>query len=670
MRKIAMAGLAAVVFSAFGAEAQFAGVFTQRYDQSRSGQNLSETTLTPANVKAKLFGKLFSYPVDNQVYGQPLYVPGVTIAGIGTRNVLYIATENDSVYAFDADGLSPYVLWSVNFTNPGNGITTINCTLTGLQCNVFPNTGITGTPVIDPNTGTIYVLARTAETSAGKTTYVARLHALDITSGAEKLGGPVKITGSVPGTGTGSHHGIITFDPLHDNHRPGLTLANGTIYIGWAGNAHGWITAYDATTLAQVAIFNSTPNGTLGGIWATGNGFAVDANGNLFVSTGDGTFDANTGGVDYADSVLELSPTLQVLQYFTPMDQACRAPIQYDWDLGSGGPMILPTQNGNFPNELVMAGKGGACGAMGYADTFSDGHTVAPIYLLNRDSLGGYEQGAGGTDADIQTIEGAPHGYWSSPAFWTGPTGSFVYFSGVGSETGVGDNLRQFSLTNGLLSTTPAASSTNIFPVGSNPVISANNAANGVLWTIERKDINSAAPGTHTAILYAFSATTVSTTLYNSGQTRVGGVVRDQTGCANKFNVPTIANGKVYIGTQNEIDVFGLLPAPAAPIPSVSAPCINFVNVPVGTTSPAQSTTLTNLGPGTLTIGGISVQGINPAEFTESDNCGGSVAQSANCTINVTFTPTLAKIPQQAYVQILDNAIGGALTLQLTGTGK
>ena len=670
--KFAMVGLVlTVVFSALCAQAQFSGVLTQRNDLARSGQNLFETTLTPSNVKAKLFGKLFSYPVDNQVYAQPLYVPNVAIPGIGTRNVLYIATENDTVYAFDADGLSPYVLWSVTYTDPANGITPINCTLTGLQCNVFPNTGITGTPVIDPNTGTIYVVARTAETVLGKTTYVARLHALDITNGAEKFGGPVKITGSVPGTGPGSRHGIITFDTLHDNHRPGLVLANGNIYIGWAGNAHGWITAYNATTLAQVAIFNSTPNGTLGGIWATGNGFAVDGAGNLYVSTGDGTFDANTGGIDYADSVLQLSPTLQVLQYFTPMDQACRAPIQYDWDLGSGGPMLLPTQGGNFPNELIMAGKGGACGAMGYADTFSDGNTVAPIYLLNRDSLGGYEQGTGGTDADIQTIEGAPHGYWSSPVFWTGPGGSYIYYSGVGTETGQGDYLRQYSLTNGVLSTGPIAASTNLFPVGSNPSVSANGSSNGILWAIERKDINSAAPGTHTAILYAFSASSVATTLYNSAQTKQNGAYRDQTGCANKFNVPTIPNGNVYIGTQNEVDVFGLLPTQrTAPVPSVSAPCINFVNVPLGTTSPAQTSTLTNLGPGTLTIGGISVQGINPSEFTESDNCGTSLAQGASCTISLTFTPALAKIPQQAYVQILDNAIGGALTLQATGTGK
>lgn len=663
----------AILLGGYGAQAQFTGVLTQHNDLSRSGQNLWETTLTPSNVTAKKFGKLFSYPVDNQVYAQPLYVPNVSIPGIGTRNVLYIATEGDSVFAYDADGLSPYLLWSDNFTNPANGITTINCTLTGLQCNVFPTTGITGTPVIDPNTNTLYVVARTAETANGKTTYVARLHALDITTGAEKFGGPVAITGSVPGTGTGSRNGKIPFDTLHDNHRPGLVLANGNIYIGWAGNAHGWITAYNATTLAQVAIFNSTPNGTLGGIWASGNAFAVDANGNLYLSTGDGTFDANTGGIDYGDSVLQLSPTLQVLQYFTPMDQACRAPISNDWDLGSGGPMLLPTQGGSFPDELLMAGKGGE-GLLGgvscFVDSFPDG-TFAPIYLLNQDSLGGYEQGAGGIDANIQTVEGAPHGYWSNPVYWQGPSASYVYLSGLGSETGQGDYLKQYSLTNGVLSTTPIAQSTNLFTVGSNPSISANGSSNGILWAIMRKDINSASPGTHSAVLYAYSATSVATTLYNSAQFRQSGAFRDQMGCANKFAVPTIANGKAYAATQNEIDVFGLLPTTlSAPVPSLSTTCFNFFNVAVGTTSAAQTTTLTNLGPGALAINGVSLVGINPSEFAESDNCGSSLAQGAACTISLTFTPALAKIPQQAYLQINDNAIGGALTLELTGTGK
>jgi hypothetical protein len=672
--RITLAGLmVSLLLCAGGVQAQFAGVLTQHNDLARTGQNLSETILTPSNVKPKTFGKLFSYPVDNQVYAQPLYVPNVAIAGMGTRNVLYVATEGDTLFAFDADGLSPYVLWSVNFTDPANGVTTINCTLTGLQCNVFPTTGITGTPVIDPVTGTIYVVVRTAETNAGKTQYLARLHALDITSGAEKFGGPVSITGSVPGTGTGSKKGVVAFDTLHDNHRPGLVLANGNIYIGWAGSGHGWITAYNATTLKQVGIFNSTPNGTLGGLWASGNAFAVDTNGNIYVATGDGTFDANTGGLDYGDSVIQFSPTLQVLQYFTPKDQLCRAQMANDWDLGSGGPMLLPPQAGAATNELIVAGKGGQgdiAGVTCYVDSFSDG-TFAPIYMLNPDSLGGYEEGAGDTDANLQTIQGSPRGYWSSPAYWQGPSGNYVYYSGMGTETGVGDSLRQYSVTKGVLSPTSIANSSNVLPVGSTPSISANGTSNGIVWTIERRDINAAAPGIHTALLYAYNATDVGTMLYNSGQTKVDGQYRDQTGCGNKFAVPTIANGKVYVATQNEIDVFGLLPTNlTTPAPSVSNPCFNFVNIPVGTTSAAQSTTLTNLGPGTLTISGIGLKGVNTSVFTEKNTCPQSLAPGAACTITITFTPTVSKIPQQAYVRINDNAIGGALTLEMTGTGQ
>lgn len=673
MRITLASWMVALILCAGGARAQFAGVLTQHNDLARTGQNLSETILTPANVKSKTFGKLFSYPVDNQVYAQPLYVPNVTIPGFGTRNVLYVATEGDTLFAFDADGLSPYLLWSLTFAAPADNVTPINCTLTGLQCNVFPYTGITGTPVIDPVSGTIYVVVRTANTSAGKTEYIARLHALDITSGAEKFGGPVSITGSVPGTGVGSKKGVVAFDTLHDNHRPGLVLANGNIYIGWAGSGHGWVIAYNATSLKQIGIINTTPNGVLGGVWASGNAFAVDANGDLYVATGDGTFDANTGGTDYGDTVIKFSPTLQVLQYFTPEDQLCRAQLPNDWDLGSGGPMLLPPQTGAATSELIIAGKGGEgyiAGATCYVDQFADG-TFAPIYMLNPDSLGGYEQGAGDTDADLQTIQGTPRGYWSSPAYWQGPSGNYIYYSGVGTETGVGDSLRQYSLTNGVLSSTSIANSVNILPVGSTPSISANGATNGIVWTIERRDINAAAPGIHTALLYAYDATNVATMLYNSGQTKVDGQYRDQTGCGNKFAVPTIANGKVYVGTQNEIDVFGLLPTTAsAPAPSVSNPCLNFVNIPVGTTSAAQTTTLANLGPGDLTISGIGLKGLNTSTFTEANNCPKSLAPAATCTITVTFTPTVASIPEQAYIRINDNAIGGALTLELTGTGQ
>jgi hypothetical protein len=658
--------LCVAILSALGPAARaqgFAGVLMQHNDLGRTGQNLNEITLTTSNVRSTTFGKLFSYPVDNQVYAQPLYVPSVLIPGQGTHNVLYVATEGDSLFAFDADGLSPTVLWSLNFTNPASGVNTISCVLSGLTCSVYPTTGITGTPVIDPTSKIMYVLVRTAETSAGVTTYVQRLHALDITTGAEMLGGPVVIGGSVKGTGQGSKHGVLTFNTLHENHRPGLVLANNNIYIAWAGSIHGWVMAYNAQTLAQVAIFSTTPNGTLGGIWAAGNGLAVDSNGNLYAATGDGTFDANTGGPDYGDTLIQFSPSLQVLQYFTPMDQACRAPLSVDLDLGAGGPMILPTQGRTYPDEIIQAGKGGAP-----CDQFPDGNWAVPIYLVNRDIMGGYDPTQ---DHDIQTIEGTVHGYWSNPAYFQGPTSAYVYYSGMTSESGTGDYLKAYTVTNGVVSSTPAAQTSNLFKIGSTPSISANGTNNGIVWAMQRKDTLSAAPGNQPAVLYAYLATNVTKSLYNSAQTKQFGHIRDQMGCATKFQTPTIANGKVYVGTENEVDVFGLLPtSPSAPLPTISTPCFSFTNQAVGTTSAAQTTTLTNLGPGTLTIGGISMLGLNPSEFAPTSTCGASLAQGASCTISITFTPSIAKIPQQAYVQISDNAIGGALTLEVVGTGK
>jgi hypothetical protein len=665
LRTLRQVGVTALILSVLAPVAMaqgYAGTFTQHNDLSRTGQNLNETTLTTTNVRSTTFGKLFSLPVDNQVYAQPLYVPSVAIPGQGTHNVLYVVTEGDSVFAFDADGLSQTPLWSVNFTDPANGVNIISCILSGLQCNVYPNTGITATPVIDPVAGIMYVLERTANTTNGVTTYVQTLHALSITTGADIVT-PVVIAGSVKGTGVGSAHGVVTFNSLHENNRPGIVLANNTIYLAWAGSAHGWIMAYNATTLAQIAVFCTTPNGSLGGVWATGNGLAVDSNGNIYAATGDGPFDVNTGGSDYGDSLIQFSPTLEVLQYFTPSDQACRAPITTDLDLGSGGPMILPTQGGTFPDELIQTGKGGSP-----CDLFN-GSYAAPIYVVNRDSMGGYNANQ---DADIQTVAGAVHGYWSDPAFWQGPSSSYLYFSGETSEgNGGGDYLRQYTLTNGVISTASVEQTANTFTMGSTPSISANGTQNGIVWAMERKDIDSSAPGLTPAVLYAYLGTNVAKTLYTSAQTKVGGAVRDQMGCGNKFQTPTIANGKVYVGTQNEIDVFGLLAnKPAAPLPTVTVPCFSFSGETVGTTSPAQTTTLTNLGPGALTISGISFQGINLSEFSQTNTCGSSIAQGASCKISITFTPSIATIPQQAYLQVSDNQVGGALTLEVTGVGS
>ncbi|MFZ0421084.1 MAG: choice-of-anchor D domain-containing protein [Candidatus Sulfotelmatobacter sp.] len=629
----------------------FTGVFTQHNDNARTGQNLNETVLTTTNVTSSKFGRIFSYPVDGQVYAQPLYVPNVTIPNQGVHNVLYVATENDTLYAFDADGLTPNILWRLSFINPSSGITTINCIATGIVCNVYPITGITSTPVIDPTSNTIYLLVRTQENNNS----VQRLHALDITTGAEKFGGPVEITAVVNGTGTGTSRGKIQFDALHDNQRTALLLANGNIYIGWAGQAHGWFMAYNAQTLAQVAVMNTTPNGTLGGVWQAGNGPALDSLGNIYFATGDGTFDANTGGVDYGDTLLKLNADLTVLDYFTPMDQACRL-LPNDLDLGSGGPLIFPAQSGSYPDEIIESGKGGSP-----CDLFGSTYAV-PIYLVNRDDMGGYDPNQ---DQDIQTIEGTVHGYWGSPTYWQSPTAQYVYYSGMTSEAGSGDYLKQYSITNGLVSTAPVEQTPNLFPVGSTPSISANGTSNGILWTVERKDILSASPGTHPAVLYAYEAANVSKLLYDSAQAKE---LRDQPGCANKFVTPTIANGKVYVGTQNELDVYGILPTTqTTPVATISAPCINFAAQTVGKKSPPATTTLSNLGPGNLTINSIALTGYNPTEFTETNTCGASLAPGTSCTISITFTASVGKIPQIVDVAISDNAAGGGTNVFVIG---
>lgn len=527
-------------------------VITWHNDNAHTGQYLRETLLTPLNVNANSFGKLGAFAVDGQIYAQPLYWPGLFIPHVGTRNVVFVATENDSVYAFDADSPGSQPLWQVNSTSPPN-VVPVPCVDIGV-CHVFPMVGITGTPVIDPSSKTLYVVARTKEIQGNNVTYVQRLHALDIATHVEKFGGPVEITAPVNG---------ISFDPLHAGQRPGLLLLQGlrgadnVVYIGWAGYTHegppvlpGWIMAYDAQTLKQLAVFDTTPNGIDGGIWGAGGGLTADPEGNIYASVADGTFDVNTGGIDYGDSLLKLKlngGALNVSDYFTPMDQACR--LQGDLDLGSGSPMVLPhDSSATITDEVLISGKGGVpCDLFG-------GVYASPIYLVNRGRMGHFH---GQMDNVVQTVAGATAGYWSAPAYWKGQTAAYVYYSGVLQDTanGVGDNLRMYTLSGGMLSTLPIAQSPNIFPVGSTPSVSANGATDGILWAIERQDNFKQKPGNRPAVLYAYDATNVARELYNSSQAGT----RDQAGPATKYQVPTIAGGKVYVGTQTELDVYGLM---------------------------------------------------------------------------------------------------------------
>jgi hypothetical protein len=514
-------------------------VLTYHNDNFRDGLNNQETILTPANVNSTNFGRLYNVSVDGYVYAQPLYMPNVTIGG-QTHNVVFIATEHDSVYAFDANNPSNGPLWQTSFINPSAGVTTVPSADTNTT-DIVPEVGITGTPVIDGTTGTLYVVAKTKENPSGGTNpdYVQRLHALDITTGADKM--PAVVIGdtqydgtnytyvsgvSVPGTGDGSVKGVVTFNALRENQRPGLLLLNGVVYVAAAshgdnGPYHGWVIGYNATTLQLTSALNVDPNGGLAGIWMTGNGPAADSAGNVYASTGNGTFDANTGGADYGDSVVKLSTSsgLAVASYFTPYNQASLA--QLDLDLGSGGILLLPDQPGLHPHELITAGKEGK------------------IYVLNRDSLGGFNATA---DQVVQEFKGLNKSAYSSPAYFN----NTVYYHGVG------DVLKAFGLSNGMLRTHPSSVSKTTFGnPGATPSISANGTSNGIVWELQTDAWIRGGP----AVLHAYDASNVSRELYNSSQKGT----RDKLGPAVKFSVPTIANGKVYVGTRTSFSIFGLL---------------------------------------------------------------------------------------------------------------
>jgi hypothetical protein len=493
-------------------------VTTYHMDNFRTGLNANETLLTSSSVKMQTFGKLFSYNVDGFIVAQPLYMPDVNIPALGTHNVVYVATQNDSVYAFDADQVgngSP--LWQASFTNPAAGITSVPIADNGCPDTMFVNVGIMGTPVIDAATGTLYVSVKTKEIVGTKKNYVQRLHALDITNGQEKFGGPVVISASVP-TSTGT----LSFDPLHHNQRPGLLLSNGTLYIAYGSNgcdqfAHGWILAYNPTTLQQTAVWNGSPNQTFGAsIWQSGSGLGADANGNIYVNLANGTFNVNVGGSDFGDTLLKLTLGPQGLvwsDYFEPFDQENMAEL--DLDLGSGGVLLLPDQPGPHAHLMIGAGKTGS------------------IYMVDRESMGQYN-----TNDNSQIVQYLPDAmgpFLSNPLYWNGK----VYFYANN------DSVKQYTLTNGLLSTTPTVQSKK-YPAASVPAISANGNSDGIVWLVR----NPPAP-----ILSALNAVTLAE-IYNSTQS----ASRDALGSTAHFITPIVANGKVFVGTKTQLVTYGLLP--------------------------------------------------------------------------------------------------------------
>ncbi|HLI81227.1 MAG TPA: hypothetical protein VKV03_14665 [Candidatus Binataceae bacterium] len=495
------------------------GALTYHYDNARDGQNLGETILTPTNVNSTTFGKLFSRTVDGYVYAEPLYVNGIQIPHVGATEVVYVATEHDSVYAFDAGGARVAPFWHVSFLSKKPRVSTVTWAQVG-STDIVPEIGITGTPVIDPVSNTLYVAAKTFENP----NFVYRLHALDLATGAEKFGGPVVIAASAPGTGDANHNGSITFDAHIANQRSGLALSNGVVYLPFAshgdnGQYHGWILGYDASTLEQVSSFIDTPNGSLGGIWMAGGAPVIDSDGNLLVATGNGTFDEDEGGLDYGDSLVKLGPTdtsnLDVIDYFTPFDQFALA--QMDLDLGSGGVIELPDQSTGPIHLAVTGGKEGT------------------LYLVDCDNMGHFN--ATDNSQIVQSIMGQMPSVFSTPAYFNGT----VY---IGGEF---DNLKAFSLSNGQLSTSPTSETSTFFQYpGATPVISANGSQDGIVWAIANQTV---------AALYAFDATNLANQLYISTEKRE----RDAMTGYVKFSVPTVANGRVFVGSQKRLTVFGSL---------------------------------------------------------------------------------------------------------------
>ena len=522
----------------------FTGVLTYHNDNARTGQYLQETELTPANVNEKQFGKLSSFTVDGFVYAQPLYVSNVLIAG-QLRNVVFVATEHNSVYAFNADSSSSTPLWHRSFIDAANGITTVpfqdtasppgytgpGPVIPGGCTDLTPEIGITGTPVIDPATGTLYVVAKTKEVSGANVAYEHRLHALDIRTGISRPGSGQALRASVPGTTEPNDgKGSVLFQSLRQNQRAALLLSNNVISVAFSSHCvirpyQGWVLAYDATTLDQLGAFNVTPNDPKGkgGIWHSGGGPAADAGGNVFVMTGDGPFNADAGGNSYSDSVLKLaSGSLAVSDYFTPFNQATLETTNAD--MSSGGPLLLPDQSVGPPRLMVGAGKQGI------------------VYLLNRDNLGGFQ--AGSDSQIVQSFPGGVCGAGSCRVF-----GTPAYFNNTVYTVAIDDRLKAYSLVAGRLSL--SGQSPNTFPVpGATPAISANGSSNGIVWVLQTN--GSGQP----AVLRAYAAADVSNQLYNSSQN----LARDNPGQAVKFTVPTIANGKVYVGAQGRVSVFGLLP--------------------------------------------------------------------------------------------------------------
>jgi hypothetical protein len=489
-------------------------VLTANYGNERTNANLGETILTTANVNPALFGKLGEYKVDGQIYAQPLFVTGAAIVGQGIRNLVYVATMHNSVYAFDADSPgSTTPLWQVNL---GPSLPTRVVHLRAINREI----GILGTPVIDLGTNTIFLVAESYELG----TPIFKLHALDLSDGSEKLGGPMVIQATADGSGDASQNGKITLDPFQHLQRPGLLLANNSIYTGFGSiddryPYHGWILAYDASTLNRTAVFNDTPEGGSGGVWQSGRGLGADESGNIYTVTGNGDYD---GLVNFGESFVKLSPSLQVLDWFAPDDW--RELSDVDYDLGSLGPVLVPGTN------LLIGGD-----------------KASHLYLVDRENMGHL----GIPDAPVpQIFQPISWGGLHNMALWSREPSPIAYFVEEGDWTGA------FRITGGTMENSPFSqtSVTSDWPF-QGMAISANGGAggSGILWLTAGDHSLPAVPGT----LYAFDALDLTNLLWMSEMKPK----RDRMGRFAKFATPTVANGRVYVPTlSRSLTVYGLLP--------------------------------------------------------------------------------------------------------------
>jgi hypothetical protein len=500
-------------------------VVTYHYDNLRTGQNVNETTLTTANVNSSKFGKLGSFSVDGKVDGQPLYLSNVSIPGKGTKNVLYVVTEHDSIYAFDADsvsGSSSTVLWRVSALKSGESSSDDR------GCGqVTPEIGITSTPVIDRTRNAIYLVSVSKD---GNGNYFHRIHALDLTTGNELFGGPTTVSATYPGSGANSSNGNVVFDARSYNERAGLLQIGGTIYTSWgshcdAGSYTSWVMSYSADTLHQTKVLNLVPNGNEGGIWMAGTAPAADASGNIYLIVGNGDFDTSLNGSGFpangncGNCYVKMSAGLQLLDYFTPQNTVSESGA--DTDFGSGGPLLLPDLKdgqGNTRHLAVGSGKD------------------ATIYVVDRDNMGKFNSGS---DNIYQQLNGQlGGGVWAKPSYFNGT----VYYGAVN------DVIKAFHISSGRLSSSPSSQAAHQFGYpGTTPSISASGSSNGIVWAVENAS---------SGVLHAYDATNVGNELYNSNQASNG---RDNFS-ANKYITPVVVNGKVYVATPNSVVVFGLLP--------------------------------------------------------------------------------------------------------------